>query len=101
MTEKKASVTARWRKQPDEKGRARSFQTQRGLQLREGTKVVINVAPYSDSRGRSVDGWYWYGMGRNTCKEPCATIEEAKAQADAFYKESKKITGTTSEGEGS
>jgi hypothetical protein len=40
-------------------------------------------------------------MGRNTCKEPCATIEEAKAQADAFYKESKKITGTTSEGEGS
>jgi hypothetical protein len=97
MTDKKTSVSARWRKQPDEKGLARTFQNKRGLELREGTTIVMRVAPSQDRMGRGIDGWYWYGLGKNTCQEPCATQEEAKAQADAHYKQWKK-TQSASEG---
>jgi hypothetical protein len=90
MAEKMPKVTARWRKQPDEKGLARSFQNKRGLDLREGTKVIISVRYYRDSMGRGKEGWYWYGLGKNTCQELCAAQEEAKAQADAHYKGWKK-----------
>lgn len=90
MADKTPKITARWRKQPDEKGLARSFQNKRGLELREGTKIVVRVVHNRDSLGRGIEGWYWHGLGKNTCDEPCQSMEEAKAQADAHYKDWKK-----------
>ncbi len=74
---------ARWRKQPNEPGRV--CQSPRGYELRVGGEVVLCVAPLYRGEG----GWYWYGMGQNTCQNPAATKEEAKAQADAFYRANK------------
>jgi hypothetical protein len=34
-----------------------------------------------------VIGWYWCGLGKNTCGEPCRTEDDAKAQATVWYRE--------------
>jgi hypothetical protein len=39
---------------------------------------------------RKVVGWYWSGLDRNTCHAPLPTKEEAKAEADAYYKSWKR-----------
>lgn len=77
---------ARWRSTPKAKGLARVGQGPTGIQLREGTTVIIQVVPKYAYPYRTREGWYWYGLGQNTCNSPCATIEEAKAEASAFYK---------------
>jgi hypothetical protein len=40
--------------------------------------------------GYAVIGWYFYGLGYNTCQTPCQTSEEAKAEAMKHYKNWKK-----------
>jgi hypothetical protein len=90
MSEQKPKVTARWRKQPKATGLAGMGQGPRGMQLREGDKLIISVAVIQAFWDRKT-GWYWYGLGKNTCDEPCATMEEAKAQADAYYKAFQKL----------
>jgi hypothetical protein len=84
---KTRKLVARWRKQPNEKSLARVCQDRRGADLRLGEECLISVRP----RGRSgADGWYWYGLGQNTCGKPVATMEEAKKQAQEFYAEWKQ-----------
>lgn len=90
MSEQKPKVTARWRKQPKATGLAGMGQGPRGMQLREGDKLIISVAVIQAFWDRKT-GWYWYGLGKNTSDEPCATMEEAKAQADAYYKAFQKL----------
>lgn len=81
--------SARWRTTPKAKGLARIGQGPTGVQLRVGTKVLIHVAPAMSYPGRSITGWYWYGFGQNTSGSPCETLEQAKAEAVAFYKANK------------
>lgn len=76
---------ARWRKEPLGTGLSSVSQTERGLQLREGDEVVLHVDALL-SNGRDVVGWYWYGLGKNTYASPKKTMEEAKIEANAFYK---------------
>lgn len=77
---------ARWRATPKAKGLARIGQGPTGIQLREGTKVVIQVAPALSYPGKQITGWYWYGLGQNTASTLRETLEEAKADAMAYYK---------------
>lgn len=81
--------TARWRSTPRRKGLASIGQGPTGIQLREGTKVVIQVAPVLSYPGKQITGWYWYGFGQNTAHAPRETLEEAKADAVAYYKANK------------
>jgi hypothetical protein len=80
-------MAARWRRQPDEQGLARVCQSPRGLQLREKGVVILRV---NHLRG---GGWYWCGMGQNTCDNAASSMEEAKEQAIKFYKENKVDKG--------
>ena len=75
----------RWRREPDERGLARVMQRPRGLELRESGKVIATVVPSATSRGN----WFWHGFGQNTCYNPVATKEEAKAQVMTYIKEHK------------
>jgi hypothetical protein len=84
---------ARWRKQPSEGGLRSIGQGPRGYELRQDGEVIIAVHAYGGSAlGGSLKGWYWYGMGVNTCntKPLFKTKEEAKADADAHYKANRK-----------
>lgn len=92
-------MALRFRKQPDERGLARVCQGPRGYELRDGTLVVMHVAPLTGlGRARyEVAGWYVYGLGINTASEPVATADEAKALALAHAKKNYPIPsqGTT------
>lgn len=79
-------MTARWRKEPRETGLRSIGAAPRGYELREGENILLAVRPYGGNWARPLDGWYWVGMGQNTCRRLRATAEEAKAEADAFYK---------------
>ena len=81
-------MALRFRKQPNETGLARVVQGPRGYELRDGTKVVMHVAPLTGyGRARhQVNGWYVYGLGINTTSEPVTTADEAKAFAMAHAK---------------
>lgn len=79
-------MAARWRKQPNETGLRSVGQSPRGYELREGGEVIIHVAPSGGGWSNPLRGWYWYGMGQNTHKDLYKTAEEAKANADAYFK---------------
>lgn len=89
MSDKKKTPAARWRSTPRLKGLAAIGQGPRGVELRANEVTLITVAPHYGGGHRIVTGWYWYGMGQNTCGSPVATLEEAKAQATKFYKDNK------------
>lgn len=78
---------ARWRRTPRASGLAGIGQMP-GYQLRIGQRVIISVS-HAASLGSTPAGWFWYGMGHNTCKQLLKTAEEAKAAADAWYKANK------------
>lgn len=91
-TAKKRKV-ARWRKQPSETGLRSIGQGPRGYELRLDGEELIHVSPIGGGAlNGPLLGWYWYGLGRNTYteREPFKTKEEAKADADAFYKSQAK-----------
>ena len=79
----------RWKLDPKATGLARVIAGPRGSTLRDesGTRYAVVSAA-----GRTSEGWYWvagWGSGvphMNTCDAPCATVEEAKAQALAYVK---------------
>ena len=94
-------MAARWRKEPSETGLARVGQRPRGFELRENGEVLLHVSPLSGKTRWDIVGWYWYGLGMNTCHEPVATPEEAKAQAvkhlKAVRSNATELTGRGSE----
>ena len=77
---------ARWSKQPNHSGLAKVCQCERGYILKEKGKELIHVE--IDYNGR----WIWYGIGRNTYSEGLffKTKEDAKADADKYYKRWRK-----------
>lgn len=77
---------ARWRKQPRETGLRSIGAAPRGYELRMGDDVILYVAPSGGNWALPLEGWYWVGMGQNTCRNLKATAEEAKAEADAYFK---------------
>lgn len=87
-------MTARWRKQPREQGLEGVVQLERGYELREDGKTILSVGPVTKMWGREITGWMFSGSvdGQyvNTFDTPAATKEEAKAQADAWYKAHRK-----------
>ena len=80
---------ARWRKQPSEGGLRSIGQGPRGYELRlDGEELIHVSAAGGNATGGPLRGWYWYGFGVNTytTKPLFKTAEDAKADADAFYK---------------
>jgi len=83
-------MALRFRKQPNETGLARAVQGPRGYELRDGTRVVMHVAPLLYRRWE-ITGWYVYGLGINTASNPVDTADEAKAFALAHAKKNYPI----------
>lgn len=81
----------RWKREKAETGLMAVCAPPRGYEYHDGEKLYAVVSPLMNS-GRSVVGWYWVaGWGsdvphKNTCGTPCATQEEAKAQAVRYVK---------------
>lgn len=89
MSERKK--VARWRKQPNEGGLRSIGQCPRGFELRLGGEVIIRVWPNGGGWSRPLDGWHWTGLGvTGTGSGKFSTAEEAKANADAYYKNLRK-----------
>lgn len=83
---------ARWSREPHEKGLRAITQGERGYDLKKDGDVLARVRPLLNHPSRfDVIGWYWYGLGQNTCGSPVSTPEEAKAQAMAHYR-SQEVT---------
>lgn len=78
-------MTARWRKTPRPTG-LRGIGFNQGYQLRDGEKVLINVNAASDLGSVTPKGWFWAGLGQNSCGKLVKTAEQAKADADAWFK---------------
>lgn len=81
----------RWKKEPRETGLRAVGAGPRGSELHDGsTRYAVASAKRTDRR---VMGWYWVAgweskvPHKNTCESPCATEEEAKAQALAYVRE--------------
>lgn len=75
-----------WRRQPRELGLAGIVQGERGYQLRHQGKCLGGVYPIYLGFSRKRIGYHAYGRWEeygvpylNTCEEPVATVEEAKA----------------------
>lgn len=80
---------ARWRKQPSEDGLRSIGQAPRGYELRLNGDVLVHVVACGGGALLGpLRGWYWYGFDTNTyrTKPLFETAEDAKADADAFYK---------------
>lgn len=76
-------MVARWRKSPLPSGLRAIGAWPRGAELHDDGQCVITVSARSRS---GQDGWYWYGLGKNTSSTPQPSLEEAKAEATRFYK---------------
>jgi len=76
----------RWSRQQNETGQAKICQSPRGIDLKEDGIVIASVRPIMDGLTRKVEGWYWYGLGNNSCNKPVSTMEEAKAQVMEYIK---------------
>ena len=83
---------ARWRKQPRETGLRSVGARPRGYELRKDGEDLISVSPAGGGWASPLRGWYWVGYGINTynTKPLFDTAEDAKADADAYYKEHHK-----------
>ncbi len=82
-------MTARWRKTPRPRGLA-GIGFNQGYQLRDGDRVLISVGAACDMGQATPKGWFWAGMGQNSCDQLVKTAEIAKAAADAWYKANAK-----------
>lgn len=83
-------MAARWKLNDKITGLARVCAGPRGSKLFDEGKQVATVYPLGGDWSRPLAGWYWCCAGKNTCHEPVATAEEAKAAALAYYKAQKK-----------
>jgi len=90
----------RWKKQPPERGLRAVVAAPRGYELTDGTKHYATVSALSVGFHRYSD-WYWVARNdergvplRNTCHEPVATVEQAKADAMAYVKQHLKGSAT-------
>ena len=79
----------RWRKQPNEIGLSRVFQSPRGYDLTENGETLIVVRPIQVGWGHDYDGWWWYSYGLNTRRTPFKTKDEAKQDAIKWMKDNK------------
>jgi hypothetical protein len=94
MTKAKAG-RLRWKREPNEKGLARSFQAPRGCIYHDGVTEYARVYPAPTLKGypRSFCGWYWVARVDglvplcNTCYTPVGTVDEAKREAQQYIKE--------------
>mgnify|MGYP001224007371 CR=1 FL=1 len=83
-----------WRREADEKGLRGVVQGERGFDLRYDGAEVGTVRPRYDGWSRKRAGYYWTAQSANppvplinTAGTPVATIEEAKAQCEAYVRE--------------
>lgn len=85
-------MAARWRKQPPETGLRSIGARPRGYELRDKGEELMYVSPAGGGWSMDLKGWYWVGFGINTynTKPLFKTAEEAKADADAYFKANRK-----------
>jgi hypothetical protein len=83
-------MAVRWKLDAPETGLRRIGALPRGSYLHDGRGAnhwILRVQPLRGKYRGAVKGWYWYGLGQNTRHNPAPTMEAAKAEALAFYKE--------------
>ena len=81
-------MTIRWKLEPKATGLRSIFAGPRGSDLLDSRGNILMTTSCSRDAGvrGPVEGWYWYGMGQNTCNNPlCATEKEARKEARAYY----------------
>lgn len=78
-------MSARWRKTPRPRGLA-GIGFNQGFELRDGRYVLLRVSAACNLGEVRPKGWYWAGLGQNSCQSLKNTAELAKADADAWYK---------------
>jgi len=81
----------RWKREKAETGLSAVCASPRGYKYHDGEKIYATVSPLMNSK-RSCVGWYWVAgwdsnvPTKNACGSPCATPEDAKAQAVKYVK---------------
>ena len=93
------SARLTWSRQPNETGLARVCQSERGKDLKLLGCRIAYVRPFGRWRALESEAqWYWVAFDtakgiplRNTSSEPCATMEEAQAQCEAYVRECLKL----------
>jgi hypothetical protein len=93
-----------WKREPNEQGLASIGQVERGYDLRINGERVVSVRPVTSGSvmDRETRGWYWYGgsaahgiPNKNTWnRTPFATIDDAKADAEAYVRKHIASKGT-------
>ena len=83
-------MTVRWKLNPRQTGLRAVGAGPRGYELHDGSIVLMWIQANGGGWRRPQEGWYWYGLEANTSSTPVATIEEAKAQARAWYEKHKE-----------
>lgn len=82
----------RWKRQKAQTGLAAVCASPRGYEYHDGEKQYANVSALMGDR-QNIFGWYWVAGWdsnvpyKNTCDQPCATPEEAKAQAVKYVQQ--------------
>lgn len=51
--------------------------------LTTGKRELIRVRPVIDDDGKTIAGWWWSGLNKNTAHRVIATLEDAKREAMA------------------
>lgn len=83
----------RWKRKPAETGLRRIGASPRGSNLHDGQETYATTSFISKRHGHKVEGWYWTARNdkagvplENTCYEPVADEDTAKAAALAYVK---------------
>jgi hypothetical protein len=85
-------VRLRWKLEPAETGLRAVGAAPRGYVYHDGQTEYARIHPNGGGWRRRQNGWYWvvpeqYGIPyANTCHEPVATAEQAKADCEAYCK---------------
>ncbi len=74
----------RWKQGPKETGMMSGTAGLRSTELHDGAQRYAVVSPLRSGQWYWVAGWSSGVPHKNTCNEPVATVEEAKAQALAY-----------------
>ncbi len=93
MSKKEQAGKLRWKLEPAETGLRSIGAGPRSSNLHDGTTKFASVSSLGGNWAGPVTGWYWVAGWdsdvpyKNTCGDPAATAEEAKAQAMAYVRE--------------
>ena len=85
-------MAVRWKMNPKETGLRSVGAGPRGSNLHaEDGSILMSTSSVGGGWRGPIEGWYWYGMGMNTCRQPLyATEADARVAARLYYDEKTK-----------